>query len=188
MMLAGDEFRRTQGGNNNPWCQDNEISWVDWALLEEHADIARFTRRLLDLRRRHPSLRRDLFLLGFEADPMMDPPGYTRVRWHGREPNAPDWSEDNRFLCYELTESRDDVALVILINGHDDPVRCMLPELAGDCHWMLALDTAKPSPMDAPMSGSEVSVDASSLILDARSVVVLAQSPGEKSTEGLLPW
>jgi glycogen operon protein len=64
MILAGDEFLRTQGGNNNAWCQDNEVGWVDWRLSEENADFLRFAREMMGLRRRHPALRRRRFLIG----------------------------------------------------------------------------------------------------------------------------
>src|SRR5262249_27750407 len=64
MLLAGDEFLRTQQGNNNAWCQDNEISWVDWSLAETHVDFLRFTKMLIALRRRHPALRRRAFFRG----------------------------------------------------------------------------------------------------------------------------
>ncbi len=64
MLLAGDEFLRTQKGNNNAWCQDNEISWVDWTLCEKNADFLRFVRELIQLRHRHPGLRRKRFFRG----------------------------------------------------------------------------------------------------------------------------
>jgi pullulanase/glycogen debranching enzyme len=64
MLLGGDEFRRTQRGNNNAYCQDNEVSWFDWSLLEEHKEIQRFTRGMIAFRRAHPVLRKEEFLHG----------------------------------------------------------------------------------------------------------------------------
>src|SRR4029077_477420 len=64
MLLAGDEFLRTQLGNNNAWCQDNDISWVDWSLAEKNKDFLRFVRELIWLRKRHPALRRRRFFTG----------------------------------------------------------------------------------------------------------------------------
>src|SRR4029077_14484342 len=64
MLLAGDEFRRTQQGNNNAWCQDNDISWVDWTLAKKNADFLRFVTALIALRKRHPALRRQRFFRG----------------------------------------------------------------------------------------------------------------------------
>jgi hypothetical protein len=77
MLLAGDEFLRTQGGNNNAYCQDNETSWVDWTLAERNADFLRFTRELIALRRRHPALRRRGFFRGRGSD---KPPDQSRGR------------------------------------------------------------------------------------------------------------
>src|SRR5262249_35769327 len=68
MLLAGDEFLRTQGGNNNAYCQDNEVSWIDWTLAEKNADFVRFVRELIALRQRHPALRRRGFLRGAGRD------------------------------------------------------------------------------------------------------------------------
>jgi glycogen operon protein len=73
MILAGDEFLRTQGGNNNAWCQDNEVSWVDWTLQEAHAEFLRFVREMVWLRRRHPVFRRRRFFVG-ELGPVAGPP------------------------------------------------------------------------------------------------------------------
>ena len=64
MLLGGDEILRTQGGNNNAWCQDNETSWVDWTLADDNADFLRFVKQLIALRKRHPALRRRTFLRG----------------------------------------------------------------------------------------------------------------------------
>ena len=68
MLLGGDEFGRSQGGNNNGWCQDSEISWFDWALLETNADLLEFTRKLIALRRAHAVFRRRQFLFGREIE------------------------------------------------------------------------------------------------------------------------
>ena len=83
MLLAGDEFLRTQGGNNNAWCQDNAMSWLDWTLAKQNADFLRFVQELIALRKRHPALRRRTFFAG-EADGK--PP---EIIWHGVEPCAP---------------------------------------------------------------------------------------------------
>src|SRR6202040_2608378 len=80
MLLGGDEFLRTQQGNNNAWCQDNELSWVDWSLAIKNADFLRFVREMIALRKRHPILRRRRFLDGASAV------------WHGVEPFRPDFS------------------------------------------------------------------------------------------------
>lgn len=90
MLLAGDEFGRSQQGNNNAWCQDNELSWVDWSLLKSQAGLHRFTRTLIELRKRFGSLRRDHFLTGDD------------VEWHGTVPFKPDFGPGSRVLAMRL--------------------------------------------------------------------------------------
>src|SRR5262245_66439205 len=86
MLLAGDEFRRTQRGNNNAYCQDNETSWVDWSLLEQNGEIFRFTERMLSFRRAHPVLRRASFYQPSD------------ITWFNPRGVSPDWS-DSRERC-----------------------------------------------------------------------------------------
>jgi isoamylase len=78
MILAGDEFLRTQKGNNNAWCQDNDISWVNWDMAEENAEFLRFVRELIHLRKRHPTLRRRRFFTGEFRPAAREQPGTTR--------------------------------------------------------------------------------------------------------------
>src|SRR5262249_18234185 len=96
MLLAGDEFLRTQHGNNNAWCQDNEISWVNWNLAAENADFLRFVREMIALRKRHPALRRRTFLRGAGPDGTQRPD----VIWHGITPGRPDFSAFSRSLAF----------------------------------------------------------------------------------------
>src|SRR5262249_35356980 len=93
MMLMGDEVRRTQRGNNNAYCQDNEISWLDWGAAERYGALRRFVRGLI---RFHPqsSVFRDRRFWGR--------PGSAAVTWHGVHLNEPDWGEDSHSLAYEL--------------------------------------------------------------------------------------
>ena len=129
MILAGDEFLRTQQGNNNAWCQDNELSWVDWTLAEKNKDFLRFTREMIWFRKRHPALRRKGFFQGeFVKMPIMPavsasdssllvmpslkpsihppvPPslqGLADIYWHGVEPFGPDFSEHSRTIAYTI--------------------------------------------------------------------------------------
>ncbi len=127
MLTAGDEFLRTQQGNNNAWCQDNEVSWVDWTLAETNKDFLRFVREMILFRRRHPALRRRNFFRGEFAKPEpiikvfatgdsgilkrpapKSPPlppsmvGLADVYWHGTEPNAPDFSAESREVAFTI--------------------------------------------------------------------------------------
>src|SRR5207248_8865263 len=98
MILAGDEFLRTQGGNNNAWCQDNEVSWLDWSLARANGDFLRFAKMLIAMRKRHPALRRRTFFRGPGFGQLMTPD----IVWHGVEPERPDFSGTSRTLAYCL--------------------------------------------------------------------------------------
>src|SRR3974390_3343240 len=87
MVLAGDEARRTQRGNNNAYCQDNEISWLDWSGIEKNAGIARFWRRMIDFRKTHPAVRKNAFFTG-----EVNARGLKDVSWHGTKLDGPGWS------------------------------------------------------------------------------------------------
>src|SRR5262249_45198031 len=94
MLLAGDEFLRTQQGNNNAWCQDNEISWVDWSQAVKNASFLRFAREMIALRKRHSALRRRRFL--HDGD----------VIWYGTEPDLPAFTPQSRTLALVLDGRR----------------------------------------------------------------------------------
>ncbi len=175
MLLAGDELRRTQGGNNNAYSQDNATSWIDWGLRDEHGDIHRFVRSMIAFRRAHRGLRRSKYLLGVEAPQRADPPGYTRVCWHGVQLEQPDWGPHARTLAYTLTRSSDDQALHIVINAYDEPLRFAVPEAGPGLAWHRAIDTHEPSPRDIAEPGEEPPVVGRSVEVAARSVVVLLE-------------
>ncbi len=126
MITAGDEFLRTQQGNNNAWCQDNEVSWVDWSLAEKNKDFLRFVREMIQFRKRHPALRRNTYFRGEFARqdptkalgsrdsgplkrlPTKTPPvppslvGLADIYWHGTELGAPDFTDDSREIAYVI--------------------------------------------------------------------------------------
>jgi len=149
MILAGDEFGRTQQGNNNPYCQDNEIGWIDWHLTEKNAGLLRFFRKMIALRKRHPVFRRSHFLTGEDTNLDQHPD----VSWHGLEVGKPDWSEDARVLAFVLDgselphEKRDDDFFVIL-NGDQVKHSFEVPPPPAGNAWFRIIDTGKPSPED----------------------------------------
>ena len=152
MLLAGDERGRSQRGNNNAYCQDNEISWLDWELTADGAELLRFTRGLLAFRRRHPGLRRRSF-----------GEGESWVHWQGPRRNAPDWSPGTRFLGMHLpgksagTSAGGDDAdedVMVLANAGGEAVLCELPAIGGR-RWHLAADSSLPSPADLNPDGAE---------------------------------
>jgi glycogen operon protein len=140
MLLAGDEFLRTQQGNNNAWCQDNEISWVDWTFATKHADFLRFVREMIALRKRHPALRRRSFFRG------------TDVVWHGMEPGIPDWSFTSRIVALTLdgrqTGREPDRDFYLAFNAWRETLPFTIPTAPQGRPWRRAIDTALASPLD----------------------------------------
>ncbi len=145
MMLAGDEFGRTQQGNNNAYCQDNEISWVDWSLLDKHADLQQFTKKMIAFRKAHPSLRRARFFAGDKKGQPVD------IQWIGPNGSAPDWVNGLTFgaLLYgarNLTGAdKDDDTILILLNASEQSVQFNLPR-APNKAWTLEIFTSENEP------------------------------------------
>jgi isoamylase len=139
MLLAGDEIWRTQHGNNNAWCQDNELSWFDWSLVETERDMLEFVRGIIALRRRHPSLVHNAFFTGRPA-PGRDIPDIT---WHGMRLNEPAWHDSTtQFLAFTiagLTTNEDHLHVIFNMAGvgMDAP----LPPMPGK-NWYPVVDTS----------------------------------------------
>jgi glycogen operon protein len=165
MLLGGDEFGRTQRGNNNAYCQDNEVSWVDWRLLETNGDLFRFTARLARFRRAHPSLRRRTF---FEDE--AKPP----VEWHGAKLGQPDWDRESRSLGMHLLAANGDEPIYLFANAHWEARTFDLPRLAAGKTWRRFVDTSRDAGEDALEPGGEAPLASPrSGVAGPRSVVVL---------------
>jgi glycogen operon protein len=168
MILMGDEVRRTQRGNNNAYCQDNEISWHDWTLVKKNAGLLRFWQRLIDFRKRHASLRRQCFFTGKSNER-----GLKDVTWHGCKLNEPSWNDPNaRALAFMLAGFDGEEDIHVLLNMYWEPLDFDLPPLAGRS-WHLAVDTAENAPLDAAEPGKEKRVTNGSFCAQGRSVAVL---------------
>ena len=117
MLLGGDEFRRTQRGNNNAYCQDNEVSWFDWSLLEKHKEIQRFTRGMIAFRRAHPVLRTETFYTDKD------------IKWFAPNGATPDWMDPRQksFACLILGKTEPD--LFLLFNADTTSVDFSIPVL-----------------------------------------------------------
>jgi glycogen operon protein len=140
MMLGGDELLRTQYGNNNAWCQDNEVSWFDWNLTARNADFLRFAREMIALRTRHPALRRRHFIA--KGD----------VTWHGTEPFKPDFGPTVRTVALTLdgtkTGRERDRDFYMAFNAWREVVKFKVPPSPNGRRWRRAIDTALASPLD----------------------------------------
>ncbi|MFT7621597.1 MAG: isoamylase [Myxococcota bacterium] len=175
MLLAGDEFRRTQHGNNNAWCQDTPLSWIDWTALDEHQDVFRFTQSLIAFRKAHGNLHRSRYLLGMDAPVTSDIPGYPRLRWHGLRPDHPDWRRVCRFVSFTVTAGRQDVAIHVAINMASRSALQRLPAPRRGWVWKVAVDTMRPSPEDVFAPGDEPVWTRKTYEVGARSIVVLIE-------------
>jgi isoamylase len=176
MILGGDEFARSQGGNNNAYCQDNEVSWFDWDAVSRNSDMVEFFRKAIAFTRRFPVLQQRNFPLGkdLDADSVPD------LAWYGPDGGDPGWHDpDARILCCQL-DSGDDGAtravdrLFFILNAHFEPQWVKLPPLAAPRRWYRAIDTSLPAGEDLAEPDREVLVDPSDqYIANARSTVVL---------------
>ena len=158
MLLAGDEFGRSQRGNNNAYCQDNPIGWVDWSLAEKNADLLRFFRKLVALRRAHPVFRRTSF---FPAPAAAG--GACGISWSSAE-GKEDWSEECRTLVFVLDgryAPQPDDDFCVCVNGDQRPRAFLVPPAPNGHPWRLLVDTAAQPPADivaahaAPPLGSD---------------------------------
>jgi glycogen operon protein len=141
MLLGGDEFARTQRGNNNAYCQDNEVSWYDWSFVETHADLVRFVRLLVALRRRHPTLTADHRMNGAPYDAML----HEGVTFHGVRLGHPDWGYYSHSLAMHLHGQEGDDGFYVIANAYYEPLTFALP---ADIRWQRLVDTALASPDD----------------------------------------
>ena len=150
MLLAGDEFGRTQLGNNNAYCQDNEISWIDWTLAKQNHSLVQFVRCLTALRRRYPILRRSRFLdgqfveeLGVRDVTWINPTGVqmTEENWCDPVTRCVGMLLDGRAQTTGIRHRGKEATLLIVINGHYEGVDFTLPECAGATRWDLLIDT-----------------------------------------------
>jgi isoamylase len=144
MLLGGDEFRRTQRGNNNAYCQDNEVSWYDWSLVKHNDKILRFTRGMIAFRRDHPVLSREAFYT--QAD----------IRFFSASGRQPDWSDPQEKCMGVLILGHGEPTLYLMFNAGTDSATFTLPVSPQNGQWRLACDTSRPSPQDLVDPGAEL--------------------------------
>ncbi|MBV8838658.1 MAG: glycogen debranching protein GlgX [Alphaproteobacteria bacterium] len=177
MLLAGDEFARTQRGNNNAYCQDNAISWVEWSgVAQAGSELSRFTQRVIALRRALPMLRRGRFLTGH----LEEERGVKDVAWlspAGVEMTEANWSDPNARCMGVLLDGRaqetgirrigTDATLLLIMNAHHDVVRFKLPRAVGGREWVCLIDTNQPDLVQLPRFAfdAEYEVTGRSLLL-----------------------
>jgi glycogen operon protein len=176
MLLAGDEFGRTQQGNNNAYCQDNAISWVDWKLAASNVSLIRLVQKLTTLRHKYPILRRNRFLTG-AYDEELEVKDLTWINASGAEMKSEDWSDGNMHCFGMLMDGRarptgvrqrgTEATMLLVLNAHHDQVQFTLPACAGGDHWSVVLDTNAPDSetKESFASGDTYQITGRSLLL-----------------------
>ena len=179
MILAGDEMGRTQNGNNNPWCQDNETSWIDWSSLEKDSDFFRFTQLLIRLRKDHTVFRRRTFFQGAVSGKE-----FADIRWLGQRGKDFSWSPHAKLLAFFLSGMPEDTGHVfpdsdffVMMNAYSKTVHFKLPAWLSFLKWNLVIHSGQPSPLDIFEPGKEKTVNTEKRIpVQSRSLIVLQSS------------
>jgi glycogen operon protein len=174
MIVMGDEVGRTQQGNNNTYCQDNELNWLDWSLVEQNADLLRFFQNCIAFRKDHPVLRNNQHFRNYDYVGS----GYPDISWHGTQAWNADWSAESRCLAFMLCGKHakggtvQDNDIYVAMNMHWDSHHFGLPGLPSGRKWHVFANTAAPE--DSYEPGNEpVLAEQGYILLGSRSVVIL---------------
>ena len=168
MFVMGDEVRRTQGGNNNAWCQDNPIGWFDWTQTQTESGMLRFWSELIAFRKSHPAVHRARFFSG-----AMNERGMPDISWHGTKLNEPGWNDPHaRALAWTVAGSLAHSDIHVMVNMYWEPLTFEIPQIY-ERAWYTAVNTALPSPQDINAPGNEVLVNSHHVEVSGRSIVVL---------------
>ncbi len=167
MILMGDEMRRTQRGNNNAYCQDNETSWFDWTLAAKHADVHRFVKLLIArrlLQDLEPERQRESLSLLLKA---------AHITWHGVKLHQPDWSDSSHSVAFTAEVTKDELLLHVILNAYWEPLDFELPPVKKGYSWRRWIDTALDPPSDIVEWQTAPPVPDQTYRAEARSVVML---------------
>jgi glycogen operon protein len=176
MLLMGDETRRTQNGNNNAYCHNDETTWFDWSLLKRHPDVLRFVKELVSLRkgRALPIERANITLNELLARNFID--------WHGVRLNAPDWGPDSHGLAATMEVGEHNLRLHLIVTAYWEPLQFDLPPAAaGYGPWRRCLDTALDAPDDICAPPCAPAIEARVYTVQPRTVVlIVSQANGDR--------
>jgi glycogen operon protein len=173
MILMGDEVARTQFGNNNAYCQDNRISWLDWSLLDDHPELFRFASEMIKFRHKHPVLREASFFRHQDWKGT----GKRDISFHGTQASIPDFSTGSRCLAFLLCGKHSpliDNDIYVAMNMYWEPLRFQIPRFSDSDRWKVVVNTSMPAPEDifddehAPELG-----DNREIIVGGRSIIVM---------------
>jgi glycogen operon protein len=175
MIVAGDEFMRSQFGNNNTYCHDNEINWFDWDNIDSNKskEMIRFWSQLIQKRKRYIDHFKGKYFSG-----AYNKYGLSEIAWHGTKLNSPGWN-DSQARCIALTlgdtahDSDQALNIHVMFNMYWDALEFEIPQVEG-LRWYRSIDTALPSPNDIATLENQIPINDNTYTLTGRSVVVLA--------------
>ena len=167
MILMGDEVRRSQFGNNNGYCQNNEINWFNWDATKSQTDLLRFVKGLIKFIQSLEIFQQERVL---SLHPNQDVP---YIIWHGKQLGQPDWSEYSHSLAFTLHHPQAQERIHVMLNAYWQPLTFKLPSLSSSQKWHRILDTFLPSPEDFSDLATAVSIDSQEYFVQSRSCVVL---------------
>jgi glycogen operon protein len=183
MLLSGDEVGRTQGGNNNGYCHDNELSWFDWSLVESHSELLRFVKHCIAFRKQHGVLRSERHLRNADYLGL----GSSDISWHGLRAWWADWSHESRLLAFMLDgryagggQERDE-SVYVAMSGHWEPLTVELPAPPDGGSWHVFANTGAAAPDDVHAPGTEPRLsEQRQFLVGPRSVVILVSRQSTK--------
>jgi isoamylase len=135
MLVMGDEYGHSKGGNNNTYCHDGDINYFQWDVCEKQKGLVRFFQKLIQLRKANPSLRQSAYMDG------------EKIKWHGVKASDPDWSDSSRLVAFSIVGERKSDDLYVAFNSGHAQVTVELPEIDSG-YWDITADTSKPAPFD----------------------------------------
>jgi len=170
MILMGDEVRRTQYGNNNAYCQNNELSWFNWSLVQKHADIHRFVKHLV-----HVRMQRDASQVEYSMS-LNQLLGKALITWHGIKLNQPDWSQTSHSIAFTVQSLSSALLMHFMLNAYHDALEFELPQLKEFINWDRWIDTALESPDDICYWENAITItDEKYLVQPYTSVILVAK-------------
>lgn len=175
MLLSGDEFRRTQKGNNNSYCQDNEISWINWDLLQENSDIFEFTKSMILFRKEHPMLRSIRFYTGEQGVKFTT----EDIQWKTPENTTPDWDDEDLCIAALINGAyAEEIFLIpdsdfyMMFNPSNTDIVFSLPQSPSGRRWKLSINTAAQRGMDIYLKDEPI-IEREKITVEAHSMIIL---------------
>jgi len=176
MFVAGDEVRRTQGGNNNAYCQDNETSWFNWEDLNNNSQMLEFVQKLIALRNQHPVFHRRNFFGGAATSQFNEPPD---ISWFNFDGTIPDWNKMNRYLGFRLGGKaaglpKDDNDCFVAMNMDIRDLTITIPKPSSGRKWYRTIDTSIHNRTAILLGGEEETLNSQEhYVIMANSILVL---------------